>query len=175
MQQTNNIIMPISRGRGQYTYMIWWSMINLLFKSPTTIAQSTVAIAAPPSTSIVWNDKNTIMMIYFLRHGPVGGIMVECVTSVWPPDVDADNVTWIMRRWGSCYSIIPLIPGTFISVTLFAALRLLGCDCCGLSECIQFKSPISLFPMSANLISILQCVSIFGLLWILAINTFPLL
>ena len=93
--------MPISRGRGQYTYM----MINdqSIFKSPSTIAQSTVAIAAPPSTSIVWNDKNTIMMIYFLRHGPVGGIMVECVTSVWPPDVDTDNVTWIMRRWGSCY------------------------------------------------------------------------
>ena len=129
-------------------------MINLFFKSPSTIAQSTVAIAAPPSTSIVWNDKNTIMMIYFLRHGPVGGIIVECVTSVWPPDVDTDNVTWIMRRWGSCYSIIPLIPGTFISVTLFVSLRLLGCDCCGLSECIQFKSSISLFPMSANLISI---------------------
>ena len=80
MQQTNNIIMPISRGRGQYTYM----KINdqSIFKSTSTITQSTVAIAAPPSTSIVWNDKNTIMMIYFLRHGPVGGIMVECVTSV---------------------------------------------------------------------------------------------
>ena len=70
-------------------FMTEWDMLLIIisydqsiFKSPSAIAQSTVAIAAPPSTSIVWNDKNKIMMIYFLRHGPVGGIMVECVTSV---------------------------------------------------------------------------------------------